>query len=168
MSPRMLALCALLPMKSCVAQCRSCACDSSPRSIFSIVGCDRSVRLLRSSLSISPLSCRVPFSTSMSIPLLDGSRIDRSALGRELIRDVAPQFSLLDLADVGERQFRYDLDSLGPFELSHPARREELAHGRELKSFPISQRQIGASFLAENGIGHRHDRRGADCGMRNQ
>src|SRR5271168_1419568 len=160
MRPRILALCALLPTKSCVAQWRSCESESSPRSIFSMVGCDRRVRLLRSSFSIKDFSWRVPFSTST----IDSS----SAFARNLLGDVSAQGCLSDLADIRDGQFANQLDSLGPFELSDTARGKELAHRDEVERIAVSERQIDACFLTEHVIGHRDHRGGVDGRMSDQ
>src|SRR5215469_5312767 len=165
----MLALCALLPANSWVAQWRNWGIDSSPRSIFSIVGWDRSVRLLRSSLSMRPCSWRVPFSTSISGSSRRAcSRSRCGAFGGQLISNTAAQFGLFDLADVGERKLLNDLDSLGPFVLRDAARGEKLAHRGKVKPLPVADSDVGARFFAESGVGHRHNRSRVDSRMSNQ
>jgi hypothetical protein len=92
----------------------------------------------------------------------------RGAFARNLSGNIRAQFHLPDLADVGQRQFANQLDSLGPFELSDAARRKKLAHHDEVERLAASERQIDACLLAEHFIGHRDYRDSIDRRMSDQ
>src|SRR5215472_7973787 len=163
----MLALWPLLPTNSWVAQCRSCGIVSSPCSIFSMVGCDLSVRLLRSSRLIRPSSSRSPFCTSMSIPLavpllsaMVGMRAVTSPLAPMFAIDshfdIAPQLCLFHLANISQRHRRDYFKPFGPFVAGQPARGEKLAHRLQLKPGARLEGYERASAFSEQFIGHRH------------
>jgi hypothetical protein len=97
-----------------------------------------------------------------------GSGSQCAAFGGELLRDIAAQFRLLYLADVGKRQSVDQLDSFGPFELGDATSVKKLPHDGERDGRSLAQRQIGARPLTEDGIGHRYNGGGAHRRMRNQ